>query len=124
MIATIELSSLAPEPAAMTIGVLERNRAVLQRATRVVRAAANFAWVAAEDQPSALRGRLAPQACSPRVNAVSLTAFMGLPCPMKSEGISTASGGSAASARALTSATMFAARRDRKRRRCMLMKSG
>jgi len=62
VIATIELSSLAPEPAAMTIGVLERNRAVLQRATRVVRAAANFAWVAAEDQPSALRGRLAPQA--------------------------------------------------------------
>jgi hypothetical protein len=44
----------------MTIGVLERNRAVLHRATRVVRAASNLAWVAAEQQPAVLRDKLAP----------------------------------------------------------------
>jgi hypothetical protein len=35
---------------------------VLHRATRVVRAAANLAWVAADDEPSALHGKLAPGA--------------------------------------------------------------
>jgi hypothetical protein len=60
---TIDAAALAVAPVgpvATTIGVLERNRAVLQRATRVVRAAANLAWVAAEDQPAALRAKLAP----------------------------------------------------------------
>jgi len=62
MTATIDPSVLGPEPRSMTIGVLERNRAVLQRATRVVRAASRLAWVAADDEPTALREKLAPGA--------------------------------------------------------------
>ena len=66
----------------MTIGVLERNRAVLHRATRVVRAASNLAWVAAEAEPSVLRGKLAPGtrllACD-GADAELVLAWSGLP---------------------------------------------
>lgn len=49
---------LHPEPDAMTIGLLERNRSVLLRAARVMRAAANLEWIAADDDPLTLRAQL------------------------------------------------------------------
>jgi hypothetical protein len=42
------------------IGVLDRNRALLARATRVVRAAAALRRVAADEDPAGLRAQLAP----------------------------------------------------------------
>ncbi|HEY4175813.1 MAG TPA: hypothetical protein VGM90_03230 [Kofleriaceae bacterium] len=56
---TVDPSLLSPEPDRMGIGLLERNRTLLARATRVLRAAANFEWVAAADDPQRLRAALA-----------------------------------------------------------------
>ncbi len=60
MVATFDRATLGAEPAMLQIGVLERNRSVLQRAARVMRAAANLDWVAAEEDPLALRAQLDP----------------------------------------------------------------
>lgn len=58
MTATLDPGSLPPRPAVATIGVLERSRAVLARAARVMGAAANLEWVAADDDPARLRAQL------------------------------------------------------------------
>ncbi len=60
MAATLDLASLSPEPTTFTIGVLERNHSVRTRAARVIRAATNLEWVAAEEDPELLRVQLAP----------------------------------------------------------------
>lgn len=60
MTATIDLDHLTAKPESIAIGVLERNRAVLRRTARVIQAAANLEWVAAEEDPEQLRGQLAP----------------------------------------------------------------
>jgi hypothetical protein len=62
MTATIEAAALGDEPDTASVGVLERNRAVLARVARVIRAATNLDWVAAEDDPAVLRARLAADA--------------------------------------------------------------
>jgi len=49
----------AGEPA--TIGVLERNRTVLARAARIVRAASAMLAVAVDDEPAGLRAQLSPE---------------------------------------------------------------
>lgn len=58
MTAIIDFNELTAEPELVEIGVLERNRTVLYRAARVVRSAAQLAWVAAEGEPEALAARL------------------------------------------------------------------
>lgn len=50
------------EPDAMSIGVLERNRLLLGRAARVMRAAAALDWICAAEDPQRLRERLDAQA--------------------------------------------------------------
>lgn len=58
--AVLKLAPVAEAPgSAARIGVLDRNRTVLSRVTRVVRAAAGLARVAAEADPATLRGQLA-----------------------------------------------------------------
>ena len=59
MEATVDPSALPVEPERRTIGVLARSRPVLQRAARVIRSAASLDWVAAEQDPLALRPQLA-----------------------------------------------------------------
>ena len=56
---TLDPSALRPRPEVMSIGLFGRNRAVLGRAARVVRAAANLEWVAFGDDPAQLRSQLA-----------------------------------------------------------------
>lgn len=59
MPATIDPSTLGPEPELRTIGVVERTRPVLHRVARIIRAACSLEWVAAEEEPMALRPQLA-----------------------------------------------------------------
>ncbi|HRC54938.1 MAG TPA: hypothetical protein PKU97_03395 [Kofleriaceae bacterium] len=57
----LKLSPVVEPPGtAARIGVLDRNRAVLARATRVVRAAAGLARIASDSDPAGLRAQLAP----------------------------------------------------------------
>lgn len=62
MTTLIDFSELTSEPAQLEIGVLESNRAVLHRAARSIRAAAQLAWIAAEEDPSQLAARLSKDA--------------------------------------------------------------
>jgi hypothetical protein len=82
--ATIDPSALSPEPEAMRIGLLERNRSVLARAARVMRAAANLDWVAADEDPLVVRAQLAADAqlvaCEGADAAIALD-WMGAACP-------------------------------------------
>ena len=61
MVATVDPEALSPEPPAMWLGLLERNRSVLQRAARVMRAASNLEWIAASEDPLVLRTQLAAE---------------------------------------------------------------
>ena len=57
-----KLAPVAETPdAAATIGVLDRNRVVLSRAARVVRAAAGLRRVASASDPAGLRAQLSPE---------------------------------------------------------------
>lgn len=58
MTTIIDFSELTAEPDLVTIGVLDANRNVLNRVARVIRSAAQLAWVAAEEDPAALAERL------------------------------------------------------------------
>ncbi len=56
-----KLSPVILESGPATIGVLERNRTVLARATRIVRAAAGLSHIASETDPAGLRAQLSPE---------------------------------------------------------------
>lgn len=62
MTAIIDFTELTSEPTQVDIGVLESNRSVLHRASRSIRAAAQLAWIAAAEEPSALHARLSNDA--------------------------------------------------------------
>lgn len=49
------------ETSLATIGVIDRNRAVLVRATRIIRAAAGLSRVASDTDPAGLRAQLSPE---------------------------------------------------------------
>jgi hypothetical protein len=56
--ATLDPTTLREEPGPLTIGLVGKSRAVLQRIARVIRGAANLEWVVLEDDPALLRPRL------------------------------------------------------------------
>ncbi len=58
----IDFHELTTEPDRANIGVLETNRAVLNRVARVIRSAAQLEWVAAEAEAGALAARLSQDA--------------------------------------------------------------
>jgi hypothetical protein len=62
MAATIDPTTLASPPDAIRIGILERNRSVLQRVARVMRAASNLDGVVADGDPNVLRSQLSTHA--------------------------------------------------------------
>lgn len=76
MTTIIDFHELTPEPDLVNIGVLESNRTVLSRVARVIRSAAQLAWVAAEEEPAALAERLSQNtlllACEDRAVDVAL----------------------------------------------------